>query len=103
MASAFLLCGREALISINIQIKHNLSVGAPLNRRYINKGPGVIKVPFGLLPFLDPEEPGTGELIALKRAHCRTVTGHNRGESQQVIDAIQRVIAVHTYVYVSFH
>lgn len=62
MASAFLLCGREALISINIQIKYNLSVGASLNRRYTNKGPEVIKVPFGLLPFLVPEEPGLGNL-----------------------------------------
>ena len=62
MASTFLLCGREDLISINIQIKHNLSVGVPLNRCYINKGPEVIKVPFGLLPFLDPAEPRVGNL-----------------------------------------
>lgn len=40
MAPTFLLCGRETLISINIQIKHNLSVSVPLNRCYINKGPG---------------------------------------------------------------
>lgn len=50
MASAYLLCGRETLISINIQIKHNLSVSVPLNRVYVNKEQA-IKVLFGLLPF----------------------------------------------------
>lgn len=38
MASTFLLCGREHLILISVQIKHNLSGSVPLNRACINKG-----------------------------------------------------------------